>query len=132
MSCPYCGTTSVPPPRQIILGRVHAEETRPPCPRCADFLNEKRVNDAVLSACKNCGGVWLDATTVERLRRAPDGEVDRAAAQIGARADTFAAPDRSLAISCPICRTHLRRFAIAGTPHAVDVCDAHGTWFDQA
>jgi Zn-finger nucleic acid-binding protein len=140
VTCAFCGTTSVPPPEVVVVGRLRPlgiptdqpEERRLPCPRCADYLVETRVHETVLSACKGCGGVWLDAATVARLRQARSADVDAAAARIAARVISLAPPDRTLTIACPVCRQHLRRVAIPGMPQVIDVCDAHGTWFDRA
>lgn len=33
-------------------------------------------------------------------------------------------------VFCPVCKEQARRVEVAGTVHVVDVCDAHGTWFD--
>ncbi len=115
----------VPPPEP--------ETPRLPCPRCADYLNEKRVGAAQLAGCRSCGGVWLDAATVERLKRAHDDELERAARSInGVVSDIGGPPDQNMSIACPVCSTHLRRVPIPGTTSSVDVCDAHGTWFDRA
>src|SRR5262249_35184031 len=93
---------------------------------------EMRAGESVISTCRSCGGAWLDAATVNRLKTARDHEIDLAAQRIAARVLTGAAPDRDLPISCPVCRNHLQRVSIAGAPWCVDVCDAHGTWFDRA
>jgi Zn-finger nucleic acid-binding protein len=138
ITCRYCGVTSAPPPEVVVVGRLkpmgipanEPEETRLPCPRCADWLGEMNVHDTVLSTCRGCGGVWLDAATVNRLMQAPDHEIEAAAKRIAARLITGAPPDRHLGISCPVCRTHLRQVPIPRTSQRVDVCAAHGTWFD--
>lgn len=108
------------------------ETPRLPCARCADWLTETRVRDTVLAACKGCGGVWLDSATIERLKSARDEELEAAARRTGVRLLTGAMPDQQMSIACPVCRKSLRRVAIGGTSRSVDVCDAHGTWFDRA
>ena len=139
MPCPFCGTVSVPPPEVVAVGRVAkpmghetAPDARLPCPRCAAFLVEKRARDTVLSGCRSCGGIWLDAATVARLRSARDEEIDAAARRIKPDFVGSQGPDRAAPIACPVCRQSLRRTSIPGTSHVVDVCDAHGTWFDRA
>lgn len=116
----------------LAIPQTSAPETRLPCPRCAAWLVEANTRDAVLSTCRHCGGAWLDAATVERLKRARDADIDAAAARVAARGTEGAPPDRALSIACPVCRERLRREAIPGTSKTVDVCSAHGTWFDGA
>jgi Zn-finger nucleic acid-binding protein len=141
VTCAFCGATSAPPPPVVVVGRLPAiglsaagreQAARLPCPRCADFLSEMRSGESALQTCRSCNGVWLDAATVARLRSARVEDIDRAAARIGARSLTGASPDRSAAIACPVCKSHLRREPIPGASEAIDVCDAHGTWFDGA
>lgn len=37
---------------------------------------------------------------------------------------------RRATVFCPVCKEQTRRVSVPGTRHDVDVCDAHGTWFD--
>jgi Zn-finger nucleic acid-binding protein len=145
VTCRYCGATCVPPPEVIehVVERVVVQriplptggEAGPPgmpCPRCAAYLKEKRVHAALIAACRECGGIWVDAATVERLKSAHDEELENAARRInGPLVLVGPPPDQRLAISCPVCSGPLRRVEIPDTMHSVDVCDVHGTWFDR-
>jgi Zn-finger nucleic acid-binding protein len=102
------------------------------CPRCAEGLTERHVHATVLAGCKSCGGLWLDAASVDRLTKARDEELERAARRVnGVFVRTRPVPNRMAAISCPVCAAPLRRVEIPDSMHSVDACDAHGTWFDR-
>lgn len=137
ISCPFCGATSVPPPEVVAVGRVRPmgeaaqPETRMFCPRCSGFLDEREAGATTLLMCNGCTGVWLDAATVARLERARDADVEAAAHRIGARVVTGARPDLTTRVACPVCKQSLQRRPIPGTSIAIDVCAAHGTWFDR-
>lgn len=136
VTCTYCGTTSVPPPEVVVVGRLAPiaiptgvqEETRFKCARCADWLAEKEIGATKLHACRHCGGIWLDTQTVERLKSARDPDIDG----VKAHASSIATPDRGDPIQCPVCMNKMRKMAITDTSHVIDVCDAHGTWFDRS
>jgi hypothetical protein len=34
-------------------------------------------------------------------------------------------------LTCPVCRTAMECVGLSETVHDVDVCKAHGTWFDR-
>jgi len=102
------------------------------CPRCAEGLTEKQVHGSVLAGCKSCGGLWLDAASVDRLRKARDEELEQAARRVnGVFIRRGPVPNRMAAISCPVCSAPLRRIELPDTMHSIDACDAHGTWFDR-
>jgi Zn-finger nucleic acid-binding protein len=129
----------VPPPTERVIERVvvavAAGEPGPArlhCPRCAEGLTEKQVHGSTLAGCRSCGGLWLDAASVDRLRRARDEELEQAARRVnGLFIRRGPVPNRMAAISCPVCSAPLRRIELPDTMHSVDTCDAHGTWFDR-
>jgi Zn-finger nucleic acid-binding protein len=75
--------------------------------------------------------MWLEPATVRRLAESVDAEFEAAARRATAAVIRMLVPDLRKAISCPVCSVALRRLAIPETEIHVDVCDAHGTWFDQ-
>lgn len=104
-----------------------AEPTDRPCPRCSAKLFEGRASHVTLLGCGACGGVWLSneqsKTLVERLDRAVLDLSDRAAAV--ARGKSL---DGSSTAYCPYDRLPLAGVTVRGV--TLDVCEAHGTWFD--
>src|SRR5215210_844881 len=43
------------------------------CPRCGGSLKESKVEDLLMDACENCGGVWLDSGELEKLTKKEGG-----------------------------------------------------------
>jgi Zn-finger nucleic acid-binding protein len=102
-----------------------------PCPRCTDVRLYGLSQGAVrVFACKGCGGVFADRDVLARFAH---GET----AQLRALADqaTRAPPPwpRILPenIECPRCMAPMRRVHVATARCWIDVCGAHGAWFDR-
>jgi Zn-finger nucleic acid-binding protein len=107
-------------------------EARLRCPRCATGMPERPIGPGVAAGCTSCGGLWLDTAVVERMRAVHDEALEAELARpFGAVFVAGATPNRHAAISCPVCGGPTRRLEIVDTIHGVDVCDAHGTWFDR-
>ena len=136
-TCAYCGATAAPGPRVVehIVERIIVAtaplgaEGALRCPRCAEGLHEARAGEKRLHGCPRCGGLWVDNATVEQLRDAHDAEFEDVARRLVPL--VLSSPRRSPEIACPECHASMRRSALADTMHAIDVCDAHGTWFDR-
>jgi len=140
--CPYCGATSVPPPRVIerVVERVvvatppgAADDARLRCPRCATGMPEKRLTIGFVAGCRTCAGLWLDASAVQRLRTTYDATLEEELRRpFGPVIVMGPIPNRNAALSCPTCAAPMRRAPIRETsPSGLDVCEAHGTWFDR-
>jgi len=133
--CHHCATRIAP------QGRA-GEPTLHPCPACgADTsLRSRRLDGAEVAVeeCGRCAGLWVEHDTVRTL-------VDRADTGAGpvpgmpTPAVTVAdpAPSRRTAQTgafyrrCPVCeRLMQRRNWGLRSGILVDVCAAHGTWFD--
>jgi Zn-finger nucleic acid-binding protein len=101
----------------------------PPCPRCAGVaLTRRPLADASVDECARCRGVFVAPKVVERISR-----------DLSLRAaisDTFAGgpvvePLGVNALRCPRCSIGMRRQELARDAKVwIDVCGAHGTWFD--
>ena len=101
----------------------------PPCPRCAGVaLTRRPLADTSVDECPRCRGVFVAPKVVERI--AKDLSL-RAAIS-----DTFASgpvvePLGVNALRCPRCGIGMRRQELARDAKVyIDVCGAHGTWFD--
>lgn len=123
--CPRCGTT------------VHlstGEKTQLPCPRCKKkHLEYKEIGTAEVHECGGCHGLWVEVATFERICT----DREKQSVVLGTASETFV-PGRHQGsmevryVPCPVCKTlmHRRNFAKCSGV-IVDVCRAHGTWFDR-
>jgi Zn-finger nucleic acid-binding protein len=123
--CPQCG---------VGLDQAAATAaTHRTCPRCRVDLIAHLVGDVALDDCPQCGGTFVERATLERLLS--ERREARAGALLGAYDAAGDAPlpvpSGSLYIRCPDCATVMNRKQFARGAHViVDVCRAHGTWFD--
>jgi len=108
------------------------------CPRCAAstgaLLVPRQLGDTGLLECARCGGTWLDAHTVASLVSERDKQAALATALPGLGA--VAAQKRSAEaavryLKCPACARLMNRQNFGRRSGVVvDVCRAHGVWFD--
>lgn len=99
-----------------------------PCPACLAPLVAAPVAWTVL-VCNACGGVWADATASTRITRTVCRDLVDVAKQAARRADDERTSIVDRERCCPACNATLRHDKLGGV--ALDVCDAHGTWFDR-
>ena len=122
--CPACGAAAVPwSGRQGDL----------PCPECSRSMLRGEIGSCVLDHCGTCLGVWLDTETFKRICQ----DADQQTAMLGApqMLDNLSRPpDPNIRYrKCPRCADVMRRINFARCSGVVvDVCQAHGTWFDHS
>jgi len=124
--CPSCGAEL----DLAATGAVHPELA---CPRCDRPLRGRLVGDVVIDECGACLGLFLDHVAIRRVIE--DRAQDRATTLLGAlpkhEVTTRVQPGQRMYVKCPRCRDVMnRRLFAAGTGVVVDVCRAHGTFFD--
>lgn len=97
------------------------------CPRCFHPLKAWRAIPEV-QFCETCGGVMADNPASRRIAET----LDRTLLDVAFRAnlEKTVTPDTARVVSCPECLHDMQRVAIASAMCEVDVCEAHGTWFD--
>lgn len=122
--CPACGTALAPREALALDGA--------PCPACTKPLGTTRVGDLGVRECQACGGLWLDRAVFEQL----GASRERQGAVLGALPTPEAPPVLGLdAVQyrrCPQCHQFMNRMNYAKRSGVVlDVCKAHGLWFDQ-
>lgn len=122
--CPGCGAAMMP--------RVASAATGAPCPACAKALASAKVGDVEVGECLACGGLWLDRVVFEQLGTSRE----RQGAVLGA----LPAPEKPPVAKlepvqyrpCPACHQRMNRVNYARRSGVVlDVCKAHGIWFDR-
>jgi Zn-finger nucleic acid-binding protein len=121
--CPHCGTHVS---RQSD-GQAAAES----CPRCHTPMTQVSVGAMALAECGSCKGVWVGADAFDRLC----GDREAQAAVIHGHALQEPQPTTLEKIAyrpCPRCRKMMNRVNFAKYSGVVlDVCRAHGTFFDR-
>jgi len=99
----------------------------PLCPRCTRLLDETPEESG--RSCSKCGGVFLShATLAARI------EVERPTEPAAPHArHAHVPPEREVHYAwCPDCQKIMERMNFGGhSGIVVDVCRAHGTWFDR-
>jgi Zn-finger nucleic acid-binding protein len=108
------------------------------CPCCAVDLRPGDVPDVAIHGCARCGGHWLDNRACQLVI---SGELGDEATQLLRSGQASAAPGgyREPAApterACPVCEAALDNYQTSQEQHGVrvvlDVCGAHGTWFDR-
>lgn len=109
------------------------------CPRCqTEQLQGRLVESYLLDECDRCHGVYVDAATLERLiadRRGPGTSAAatgrRTTRQMAAAPAPTPPPGAPMYVKCPDCGQLMNRRNFGRCSGViVDVCPAHGTWFD--
>lgn len=118
-------------------GAPRAAELRAECPRCFVALELSRFAewDAGFVYCVGCHGCFVPpvdwAIMLDRVGgfgRVPGDELAPLPEGQGPRAAAL-----KDAVSCPVCRGGMKRVDFADQENLpVDVCSAHGIWFDAA
>lgn len=124
--CPECGAGL-----EQAAADAHAKDM--PCPRCDRPLLARRVGDLVIDECGGCHGLFLDQVAIKRV--ITDRAQARAEALLGAlpkgTVTQTVGPGQRMYLKCPHCHVVMNRKQFAtGAGVIVDVCKAHGTFFD--
>jgi Zn-finger nucleic acid-binding protein len=102
------------------------------CPRCRVAMEAVVVGKTGLRECSKCEGLWLDATSFQEICE----DRDKQAAVLGIASSKgpgeFNDWENVHYLPCPVCNGLMNRVQFAKCSHViVDVCKAHGTWFDK-
>ena len=125
--CPGCGAVMAP--------RQAAAPAGAPCPACAKALAGSQVGELEVQACQACGGLWLDRAMFEQLgasRERQGAVLGVLPAPTAPGLATHATLEPVQYRPCPACAQRMNRVNYAKRSGVViDVCKAHGLWFDQ-
>jgi Zn-finger nucleic acid-binding protein len=123
--CPHCGARAQ---------RLAQKDTDLPCPRCKDnALLEVSLAETKVFECADCHGLWVEASTFESICT----DRERQSVVLGSASAAFTPGQRNLEkkiqyVRCPTCTQLMHRVNFAKYSGViVDVCKAHGTWFDR-
>ena len=127
-SCSRCGKALE---REPLLDATDA-----PCPRCAHPLEapattgaEQHEGDPRLRECPRCGGLFVTREVLADILCRAEAEGPLATA--GPAPPVRAALDPVRYVPCPLCHATMNRVNFGKASGViVDVCRAHGTWFD--
>lgn len=125
--CSHCGAAAV--------ARVETTDAaREFCPRCKAELKAVAVGATKLHECPGCGGIWVDANTLQQIC----ADREKQAAVLGEAGALPASPQPAVLeekiryLPCPVCHALMNRVNFAHCSNViVDVCNRHGTWFDR-
>jgi len=122
--CPACGVA--------LIARQSPTPDGAACPACAKPLVAAQVGELEVRECRACGGLWLDRAVFEQLGASRETQ----GAVLGALPAPTAPPTVSLGAvqyrPCPACQQRMNRVNYAKRSGVViDVCKAHGLWFDK-
>jgi Zn-finger nucleic acid-binding protein len=121
--CSHCGTKA---------NRVESAGGEPRlCPRCKIAMKTVTVGSTTLLECGTCEGIWVGVEALQQIC----AEREKQAAVLGMPAppDTTVGFETQIRyVPCPDCKQLMNRVNFAQCSHViVDVCKAHGTWFDK-
>lgn len=139
--CKFCDVQNAAPAKEVhvavpvqlvhqtvqVVGAAGASVRELRCPHCKKRLVTANVAGVALNGCVDCGGIWIDNPSAQRLFIAPQ----RVFVDLASRAATNARkqhPLRNLQPLCPTCDDPLDKRVFQQIQ--LDVCNAHGTWFD--
>jgi len=121
--CPSCGAA--------MASRVPAVADGAPCPACGKPLGAGQVGGLETQPCLACGGLWLDRAVFEQLGTSRERQ-GSALGALPAPAIPPVVPGQVQYRPCPACGQRMNRVNYARQSGVVlDVCKAHGLWFDR-
>ncbi|MEW5977886.1 MAG: zf-TFIIB domain-containing protein [Acidobacteriota bacterium] len=125
--CSWCGEEAIQPEEA-------KEKKGGPCPRCNEPLVPIKIETCELCECRECGGVWVDNSSFERI--CADREQQEVVLGRPQEAAEPSLRDRKkgarLYVPCPTCGQLMNRINFAGCSGVIlDWCKPHGTWLDR-
>lgn len=99
------------------------------CPRCKAALFATTVHEVTLLGCGLCGGIFLDNDGSTAVTQRVDPEIAKLADRAATRGAGRLVDLRAERVACPVCAASMSRVRAGGID--LDVCAAHGTWFDR-
>jgi Zn-finger nucleic acid-binding protein len=122
--CSHCGAA-------IAREEIPADKIER-CPRCRVAMESVLIGKTNLRECPACQGIWADADSLQKIC----ADREQQAAVLGTAtplSPTVNDIEKNIRyIPCPVCTKLMNRVMFAHCSGVVvDVCKAHGTWFDK-
>jgi Zn-finger nucleic acid-binding protein len=122
--CSHCGAKA---------DRKELADDRPhPCPRCQSDTKAILVGTTGLRECPRCEGLWADAAALQHLVTDREQQVAVLGVATPLPEPRSVPLEKIRYLPCPVCKKLMHRVNFAKCSNViVDVCKAHGTWFDK-
>ena len=101
------------------------------CPRCNDRMVARVEGGLSAHLCPTCGGVFIDQALARRVDASMVAGALHRLATDAARRAPFGGSLGVNRIACPVCRALMELRQHERIQITVDVCPAHGVWFDR-
>jgi Zn-finger nucleic acid-binding protein len=120
--CKHCG--------KELVRAVAPDRPARPCPDCREAMGTVRVGSVTLDECERCGGLWVDSGSFRRI--CAEREEQAVVLQLGTPSPGMPSPAEPQGyVPCPECRRLMNRQNFARVSGVIlDVCRAHGVWFN--
>src|SRR4051812_48912028 len=120
--CPHCGAP--------VAARKESDGGALPCPCCKTFMRCVAIGKTWLDECGDCFGLWVDVGTFKLI--CADRESQAQVLGLPQELPKHPPPQRRGYLPCPRCGQLMNRFNFAHhSGIVVDMCKAHGIWFDR-
>jgi len=120
--CPHCGKE---------LAQAPESPTALPCPRCKLPMEHKTLGGTPLLSCDKCAGLWIGAHAFEKICADREQQAAVLGEMLGP-APTVSFEQNLRYLPCPQCRQLMNRVNFAHSSGVIiDICKAHGIWFDR-
>ena len=124
--CPWCGENAD--------GGRHTDMSSSKCPRCSVPFLAVKVGKKTVYECPACGGLWVSNNTFQEICK-DQGQQQRVVGfDFESRIASSSATTQSgrTYIPCPECTKLMHRRQFASCSGVIlDMCKAHGVWFDR-
>ena len=125
--CPHCGAAAATPGVSELASLK--------CPRCKVCMSSISLGGEAMRECEHCGGLWLEVAAFERIctsREQQSAVLGGAALSPSSQLHANSISEKVRYVPCPQCGQLMNRINFARCSGViVDVCRAHGTWFDR-
>lgn len=122
--CSHCGAKA---------DRKEVAEDKPhPCPRCKSDTKAIVLGKTALRECPRCEGIWADTAALQHIVADREQQAAVLGVALPMPAPKSVPLEKIRYLPCPVCRKLMHRVNFAKCSNViVDVCKAHGTWFDK-